>query len=101
MPNSPSLLAYPDVQKAMDEALAAPAGVRLVFKGGAPARNKFLFRSLTFRRLDRENNKILYPDPAMTMHGKSIYDTLVVKKLNESELLIMKITSDEFDLEVL
>lgn len=100
--NSPSLLSYTDVQAAFDKAIASEKGVILRFDT-AQARNRFMFRAFTFRGLDRKNNKVLYPEPAHTMHGRSIYDTLSLAKRDLEgvyRLEIKKITQ-EFEIEEL
>jgi|SRR5215472_19267646 len=77
--NSKSLLAYSDVKEVFDRAIASEKGVNLYF-GTTKERDRFMFRALHFRTLDRRNNSILYPEPAHTMHGSSIYDTVSLLK---------------------
>ena len=62
------------------------------------ARDRFMFRCMTFRMLDRENNKTLYPYPASTMHGRSIYDQIQVKK-RDSGLVFVKIKNTRYEIE--
>lgn len=97
--NSKSLLSYPDIKEAFDRVIQGGKGVRLTFDD-YKARDRWIFRAMSFRVLDRENNKTLYPDPAMTMHGRSVYDPLTVRKeKGTNNLTIEKIESTHYLIE--
>lgn len=95
--NSKSLLAYADVQEAFDRAIASPKGVLLRF-GTSQARDSFMFRAFSFRSLDRKNNKVIYVEPAHSMHGRSIYDTLSLLRDGDTKLQIKRIAA-EYEIE--
>ena len=99
MTGSKSILSYNDCKEVFERAAQNPSGVRLVFKQGTKARDFFMFRLWEFRKLDREQNRVLYPNPAHTMHGKSFFDTFSVKKSNEDAIEVVRINLD--DIEVL
>lgn len=98
--NSKSLLAYSDVKEVFDRAIASEKGVNLYF-GTAKERDRFMFRSLYFRVLDRRNNAILYPEPAHTMHGASIYDTISLLKRHDERgfKIVFEIIKLKYDIE--
>jgi hypothetical protein len=81
MPSS-SILSYPDIRQVMDRAIDSEKGVRLKFDTVKSAQT-FVFRCNTFRSLDRKENKKIYPDETHSLHGRSIYDTLQVKRREE------------------
>ena len=97
--NSKSLLAYEDVKEALDRAIASNKGIRLRFSS-PQARDRFMFRSYSFRQLDRANNKVIYPEPAHSMHGRSLYETLSLVKGKENDILIVQIAIN-FEIEEL
>lgn len=76
---SGSILSYPDIRQVMDRALDSEKGVRLSFDNDTAAR-LFTLRCNTFRGLDRKENKKIYLEPTHTMHGRSVYDTLMVSR---------------------
>lgn len=61
---------------------------------------RFALRCHEFRRLDREQNKVLYPDPGATMHGRSAFDVISVRE-KFPVLEFGKIKSDHFVIEVM
>jgi hypothetical protein len=63
----------------MDRALDSVKGVRLSFDDERSAR-LFALRCNVFRSLDRKENKKIYVDETHTMHGRSVYDTLMVSR---------------------
>jgi hypothetical protein len=99
MPKSKSLLSFPDCKDVFDKAILSENGVVMNFEDKA-AMTKFMFRCFWFRSLDRDNNKVLYPDPGQTMHGRSVYDQITVRK-DGNKLKFVKIKSDRFVVEVM
>lgn len=91
MPNSTSLLAFPDCKKALDQALASERGVRLEFPSSKDA-FRFMGRCNSFRLLDRKENAKIYTEPAHTLHGRSIYDVLKIVQENQF-IIITKVGS--------
>lgn len=91
------MLSFPDCKQAYDRAVLSENGVVVKFEDEG-ARDRFMFRCMTFRMLDRDHNKILYPDPAMTMHGRSIYDQVSVKR-DGKNLKLVKIKTDRYEIE--
>ena len=87
MPNSTSLLAYPEVKEALETALNSERGIKLTFKDAKSAFH-FTGRANSFRMLDRKENLKVYPEPAQTLHGRSVYDVLVIKQ-SENEVTIV------------
>ncbi len=77
MPNSASLLAYPDCKKALENALVSERGIMLTWKTKAEA-TRFVGRCNAYRRLDRKENQKIYPEPAHTLHGRSVFDVLLI-----------------------
>lgn len=98
--NSKSLLAYADVKEVFDRAIKSEKGVAMYFDT-AKERDRFMFRALYFRTLDRKYNKIIYPDPAHTMHGSSIYDTFSLLKREDERgfKIIFELIKLKYDLE--
>ena len=93
------MLSFPDCKQVFDKAVLSANGVRLRFEDEG-ARDRFLFRCMTFRTLDRDNNRVLYPDPAATMHGRSVYDQITIRK-EGTNLKFVKIKSDRYEVEEL
>jgi hypothetical protein len=91
---SKSILSYNDAKEVFERAAANPTGVRLTFEDGPKARDFFMFRLWEFRKLDRDQNRILYPDPVHSMHGKSFFDTFSVKKIGHDRIEVVKINLD-------
>jgi|SRR6185437_2222908 len=69
-------MAYEDVYKHFDAALADPLGVRIPFKTYAQAKH-YQMRMHNARAVDRRDSKRTY-DPSHDMYGQSVYDTLQV-----------------------
>ena len=88
---SKSILSYNDAKEVFERAAASSNGVRLEFDGGFRARDNFMYRLWNFRKLDREQNRVLYPDPGHTMHGRSLFDTFSVRKIGPNAIEIQKI----------
>ena len=78
MPLSNSTLAYVDCQKAFERAIDTAKGVKMTYKSVKEARN-FAFRCNQFRKLDRLENKKIYPEEAHSLHGRSVFDTIRVR----------------------
>lgn len=92
MPNSGSLIAYPDVKEVLDRALTSVRGVRVSFNEYGAAR-RFQGRCNSFRKLDRKNNAKIYPDPTHMLHDRSPYDSLVITmKGNAVEIVVRQVS---------
>ena len=78
MPNNASLLAYPDVKEFLERALNSERGVKMTFKTRADA-FRFRGRCDSFRKLDRKENLKIYTEPTKTLHGRSVYDVLLIR----------------------
>jgi hypothetical protein len=77
MPNSQSILSYPDVKDLLDKAIT---GKRLVVHlRDEKAAHRLMSRCNSFRLLDRKENARLYEESHM-MHGRSLYDPLIVTR---------------------
>jgi len=96
---SDSILSYNDAKEVFERAASSPHGVRLRFDQGPKARDFFMFRLWEFRRKDRDQNRILYPDPAHSMHGRSFFDLFSVKKLGLDTIEVVKINLDGIQIE--
>lgn len=99
MSNSSSTMAYPDVKKVFEDALTSSKGVRLMFKD-KPSAFRFLSRCNSFRLLDRKENAKIFPEPAHTLHGRSVYDVLVLKQ-DDVFVTIVPIKADDLQVEFL
>jgi hypothetical protein len=77
MPISQSILSYPDVKEVFERALASQRGVRIPLKDSKTAQY-FSRRCNQFRSLDRKENLKIYTEPAHSLHGRSIFDTLQI-----------------------
>ena len=84
MPTSTSRLAYTDCSKFLDEALDDNQGAR-IFIGSYGQANYFATRLNTFRRITRDDNRAMYPDPSLPLHGRCEYDTLSIRLREDSE----------------
>jgi hypothetical protein len=91
---SKSILSYNDCKEVFERAAANPSGVRLEFEQGIKARDFFMFRLWEFRKLDRAQNRVLYPDPVHSMHGRSFFDTFSVKKVGRDKIEVLRINLD-------
>jgi hypothetical protein len=87
MSNSTSLLAYPDVKEALERALATTKGVRVRFQDGSSA-FRFVARCNSFRLLDRKENLKIYLEPAHSLHGRSVYDVLAIRRSEDNFVTI-------------
>ena len=96
---SKSILSYNDAREVFERAAGNPNGVRLTFKPGSKARDYFMFRLWEFRKLDRDQNRILYPDPAHTMHGKSFFDTFIIRKIDPDAIEVTRVNLDGVQVE--
>lgn len=85
MPVSSSRLSYSDCFTLFDKAYNDTKGCRFQVKpSGADGRNygdcyHFRLRMHQARAIDRKDNRALYPDPSEPLHGRSIYDSLVIQ----------------------
>lgn len=84
MASSKSRLAYPDCQQFLDAALEDEKGVRLPFQTYGQAM-QFRVRLNTYRQIIRDDNAIVYPDPAHHLHGRSEFDELQFTIMEDSE----------------
>lgn len=73
MSTSTSLLAFTDCLAAYDRALADPLGTRVLMDDEGAA-IYFRMRCHQARKLVRQNNAKIYPDPEHPLHGRSVYD---------------------------
>jgi len=97
-----SLFAFADIQEAFERALNSDKGVRITCKSRGAAvslRSRFNY----WRTLNRKDNAITY-DPNHVMHGRSIYDRLVLRigpkgGLTEATLFIEPRTIEDLDIE--
>jgi hypothetical protein len=101
MGNSTSILSYPDIKAVLDRVIAGE-NLRVSFDTHGAA-VKFVSRCNSFRRLDRKDNFIIYPDPGQTLHGRSIYDavSVVIDKSDDKAVLVRQMTADAYTLEVI
>jgi hypothetical protein len=76
---SNSILAYPDIKDLLDRALDTESGLKFSVPTAAAA-HRLLSRCNHYRVLDRRQNKILYSDPGHLMHGRSVYDKLLIRR---------------------
>lgn len=100
-----SRLSYADCYELMDQALIDDKGLRVKYAthGDAWA---FRLRLHNARRIDRKDNAKTYDDPEHPMHGRSVYDQLVIRlRSNQSSsfglLEVEKVTSRSFEVESL
>lgn len=99
MGTSNNLLSYDDIRDALDRALDASKGVRVVMASRAQATH-LRHRVYKFRFLDRKASKDLYPDEKDRRHGSSIYDCLAIEQL-EGVLVIKKTSAGSLRVEEL
>jgi hypothetical protein len=74
---STSRLAYSDCFDLMDRAIADQKGIKVKFDSYDDAFN-FRFRIHSARRIDRNENKQMYPE-GHPMHGRSVYDQITCR----------------------
>lgn len=85
---SSSILSFPDIKKYLDDAVDSENGLRVCFANNKEAVT-FRHRCNWYRSLDRKVNKELYPFDHI-MHGRSLYDTLMMK-IRENDVLLEKV----------
>jgi hypothetical protein len=78
---STSLLMYNDCKTTLDAAIESPDGLDVNCGTYAQA-VVFRRRCNHFRKLDRLSNETIYPEEHR-MHGRSVYDTLVLSLLKK------------------
>lgn len=107
MVTSTSRLAYSDCFDLMDKAIADPKGIKIKFAQGEDAWH-FRIRLHTARKIDRNDNRDIYPDNHR-MHGRSPYDQLTMRIRLEDKsnlsgtawLRLERIDAREFEVESL
>lgn len=92
-----SITSYVDIRGALDKALESAKGVRLRFPDEQAAMT-FKGRFHSFRSLDRKENKKIY-DEGHPMWGRSAYDPLMAKTVDEKTIAIIKLEGVEFEVE--
>jgi hypothetical protein len=75
---SNSRLAYEDCYKLLDQALDEDRGIRIEVNDLAAA-NYLRMRIHHARTIDRQENKVTYPDKDHPLHGRSPYDILIAR----------------------
>lgn len=93
-----SITSYVDIRGALDRALESVKGVRLKFPDERAAFT-FKGRVHSFRYLDRKENKKIYADPDHPMHGRSVYDPLMVKTEDPVTVCVIKLEGVDFAME--
>lgn len=99
MPYASSINAYPDVRAALERALASPKGIKLSFKEKTDAIS-FRGRIHSFRYLERRENKKIYPEDHV-LYSSTPYDPLMVKTIDATTIMIIKLSGDELNIEEL
>lgn len=84
---SDSRFAYSDCFEAWEKALNDEVGVRIPVKD-IDAAYHLRMRLHQARKIERRENKDTYPDAGHHMHGKSVYDTLIVQIKNDEGVWI-------------
>lgn len=81
MPVSNSRLSYSDCFTLFDKALEDSKGARYQVNKGLTRGDawQFRLRMHNARQIDRRDNKDLFPDPGEPLHGRSIYDPLLIQ----------------------
>lgn len=105
MPLSSSILSYPDIRNAFDQAVDSVKGIRIKFDD-IKAAHYFSRRCNAFRALDRKENKKIYADdPAHSLFGRSVYDTISIRVVpiegGGAYVQMEKIKSDRFTVEAI
>jgi hypothetical protein len=75
---SNSRLSYTDCFALLDRALDEDRGIRIEV-ADLPAANYLRMRIHHARTIDRQENKVTYPDKDHPLHGRSPYDILVAR----------------------
>jgi hypothetical protein len=78
MTTSESRLSYPDAQAFLDAVLADAVGARRPFPTFGAA-FQFRTRCHTLRKICRQDNRKVYPDPQHPMHGRCEYDPIKIR----------------------
>ena len=88
---SNSRLSYGDCFEIMDAALEEKRGKRIPFDNYGQVVH-FRLRMHHARAIDRADNKLIFDDPSHPMHGRSLYDKLVmrVKPINNRYYLYVE-----------
>lgn len=94
-----SLKAYKDCADAFEQALGNSQGIRIKFTTPSAAIH-FRMRLHQYRKLDRESNAKIYPDPNHPNHGTSMYDPIVCR-IQDNYLYMLKILSIPGEVELL
>lgn len=97
MPPNNSVLAYRDLQEVADRAISNGRGVRVSCStlGEAHVLRSRLYK---MRELDRKENKKIYSDPDHALHGRSIYDPLILTPSQSEEgqiYLVVEVSTAE------
>lgn len=81
MPVSNSRLSYSDCFTLFDKALEDSKGARYQVNGGTNYGDSWQFRLRMHnaRQIDRKDNKDIYPDPGERLHGRSLFDPLIIQ----------------------
>lgn len=77
---SKSLLAYEDVKEVFNRALESEKGLLMKHRDEAAAK-RFIFRANSYRALCRAENTKVYPEETHPMHGRTVYDTLSLRRV--------------------
>lgn len=102
MGSSKSLFAYEDIRQALDKALEAKKGIKIIFETNGQAfgaRHRFN----QFRSMDRRENARIYPEDHK-MHNRTQYDVLRLRlpkkgAPDDNVLFIEKRGADDFKIE--
>lgn len=78
MPYNKSPAAFEDCRQVFEQAMATPRGIRLTLASTGAATG-LIGRLNTYRKMDRETNKSIYP-PDDPMHGTSDFDRYIIRK---------------------
>ena len=80
---STSILAFDDAILFLDRALEDPKGVRACFGDNYGNAQHYRMRCHAARNLVRQENAKLYPDPQDPMHGRSTFDVLTLRIIQD------------------
>lgn len=95
MATSTSRLSYQDCYDILDKAIANEKGIRFPVSDYGYG-NHLRVRLHYSRTLDRQENRITYP-PEHKLHGRSIYDPIVVRLKQEGERWFMYLERHDID----
>lgn len=99
MPYAVSINAYPDIRAALERALNSTKGIKLRFENNQDLMT-FRGRVHSFRCKDRAENRKIYPEDH-PMHGRSVFDPLMVKTKSTTEVWVIKLEGQDFQIEEL